>query len=380
MVRIGVILFLSFIPCLLRAQEPTVTFFPEQNKNERFDAGVPFISGMIISAFSPEINFNINAVGAVTLKTKRNNPYLSYSVIPLNIKINPQGSMISSFHPVLYWLDDLVLVDINTEYRMMVDNYWGIGTDLATTVEKSESTTEYHRKSFLIQPELLFRIMPDFYGGLAYDIHSFHASNLSDLMLENPEILSYGTDIFSSGLGFVLLFDKRNILDPATSGFYVKIKVVDYLKPLKSYYAYQKVEIDYRHFLPIIRHGSILALQVKSSLSFGNIPWTDMPQPGGSNNLRGIYQGQFRDKNSIIILAEYRHFFTRPSSDELSRHGFAFWLGGGTVFPDISGIKYIALSTGGGYRYRMQPNITLRIDIGFSADKFGIYLGLNEAF
>ena len=142
MVRIGVILFLSFIPCLLRAQEPTVTFFPEQNKNERFDAGVPFISGMIISAFSPEINFNINAVGAVTLKTKRNNPYLSYSVIPLNIKINPQGSMISSFHPVLYWLDDLVLVDINTEYRMMVDNYWGIGTDLATTVEKSESTTE----------------------------------------------------------------------------------------------------------------------------------------------------------------------------------------------------------------------------------------------
>jgi hypothetical protein len=199
-------------------------------------------------------------------------------------------------------------------------------------------------------------------------------------MLEDPEILSYGHDIFSGGAGVALVYDKHSILDPVSPGFYIKIKGIGYLKPLKSDYIYQKIEIDYRHYLPIIRQGSILALQVKSSLSFGNVPWTNMPQPGGSNDLRGIYQGQFRDKNSIVILAEYRHFFNRSGTDELSRHGFAFWLGGGTVFPDISGLKYAMLSTGAGYRYRMQPNITLRIDVGFSAENFGIYMGLNEAF
>ncbi len=380
MFRTWFILLFFFASILLRAQESSTTFFRALDKNERFDAGVPLISGMMIPVYTPEMGLSLEVAGVINLKTKCNNPYLSHSVVPAFIKINRQGSMNVNLHPELYWFDDLVLIDINVEYLSMEDNYWGVGFDKGDVVEKNKSTTGFQRKSFLFQPQILFRIANNFYGGIASDIHSFRASNLADLMLEDPEVLAYGTQIFSGGLGIITLYDKRNIFDPVSYGLYFKVKGISYLGQLNSDYSYQKIDFDYRHFLPVIRKGSIIALQLKSSLSFGNVPWTDMPQPGGSTDLRGYYQGQYRDNHMLVILVEYRHFFTRPGTDLLSRYGFVYWLGGGTVFREISGIKHAILSTGGGYRYRMQPNITLRIDIGFGTENIGIYLGLNEAF
>ena len=380
MLRSFSFLLLFCIPCLLHSQEPTDGFFRKLNKNERFDAGAPIFSGIIIPVYTPETDFSFHAAGAVTLKTKRNNSYLCHSVIPVSALVNPQQSLMLNLHPVLYWFDDRVLIDINTDYRNMKDNYWGIGSDKISSVEKGNFTTGYQRKSLLFQSRILFKITSGFYAGFASDIHSFKASNLADLMMEDPEILIYGTDIYSSGLGIVAFYDKRNPINPVVPGMYIEIKGVSFLKELNSDYNYQNIGFDYRHFIPIIRKGSVLGLQAKSSLNFGDVPWTDMPQSGGSTDLRGYYQGQYRDNHMLLFQTEYRHFFYRSETNKLSRHGFVFWLSGGTVFYGIKEIKNIILSTGAGYRYRMQPNVTLRIDVGLGTENAGIYLGLNEAF
>jgi hypothetical protein len=38
------------------------------------------------------------------------------------------------------------------------------------------------------------------------------------------------------------------------------------------------------------------------------------------------------------------------------------------------------INMGIGYRYQLMPDSNLRLDIGFSADHAGIYLGFCEAF
>jgi len=43
---------------LLYSQEPETNFFPASEKNERFDAGAPVFSGMLLPVFSPEMGFH----------------------------------------------------------------------------------------------------------------------------------------------------------------------------------------------------------------------------------------------------------------------------------------------------------------------------------
>lgn len=380
MLRVLSIISLLCLSGLLHTQEPTLNFFRSTTKNERFEAGTPIFSGMIIPVYTPEMGFSFDADGVITFKTKRNNPYLLHSEFPASLNINTEGSYTFIVHPRSFWFDNLVFIEINAEYRNMADNYWGVGMENGNTVEKGNTTTAYKRESYVFQPSILFRAASNLYAGFIANFNSFTAAKPAELMLEDPEILNYGTDIFSGGIGIMAFYDTRNPYNPFLPGFYLKIKRISYLEFLNSDNKYQKLHVDYCHYFPIIRNGSIIAFQLKSSWSFGNVPWINMAQPGGADDLRGYYQGQYRHNNSIIILAEYRHFFNRPQSGLLSRHGFAYWLGGGTVFKEISDINDIIMSTGAGYRYRFQPNIILRIDIGFGTENVGIYLGLTEAF
>jgi hypothetical protein len=81
-----------------------------------------------------------------------------------------------------------------------------------------------------------------------------------------------------------------------------------------------------------------------------------------------------------FLLVEYRHTFFTRSSNEPSRHGIVFWIGGGTVYSAPQEIKKIVPNTGIGYRYELQPRMNLRIDLGFGTESMGVYLGFNEAF
>jgi len=380
MLRLCIALFFIFSSVLLFSQESETSFFPTSEKNERFDAGAPIFSVMLLPVYSPEMGFSLEATGVVTYKTRRNNPYLWHSASPISFGINPEGSFKINFRHESYWFDNLIFIGIETDYRKMKDNYWGVGIEKANEIEKDESTTEYDRKSYYLHPVALIRVAGNLFTGLSSEIARIKAINPANLMLEDPEILTYGTDIFSAGLGIVAFYNRRNNQYPTSYGLSVKAEGIGYYKKLGSDYQYQQLTFDYRHFIPVIRKGSLLALQLKTSWCIGDVPWTAMPQPGGSSDLRGYYQGQYRDRAALILLAEYRHFFMHPGTESVSRHGFVYWLGGGTVFHKIVKINKAILNTGLGYRYRLQPGITLRIDIGFGTENVGIYLGLNESF
>ncbi|MBA7589263.1 hypothetical protein ES708_31344 [subsurface metagenome] len=331
-------------------------------------------------AYTPEMGFIVAGGGLLTFKTKRNNPYLYHSTLPLTLGIGTKGAFFTTAFLTSYWLDNRVRFYLDTWYRNMDDHYWGIGMDKGFDVEKGSQTTAYHHEGFKISSALLFKVVPNFYAGIKADFNNTKASDISELMLEDPHILEFGTNIFNSGLGFSLDYDSRDFPPNASEGLLLRLEGLFYNKTIGSDNDYQIFEFDYRQYLSIIREGSVLAWQLKTRLGFQNVPWTDMSKLGSMNDLRGYYWGQFRDNSMLFILMEYRHSFFDGGSMTFSRHGIVYWIGAGTVYDSTKDFNNGILNTGIGYRYELQPRMNLRIDVGFATESMGVYLSFTEAF
>ncbi len=122
----------------------------------------------------------------------------------------------------------------------------------------------------------------------------------------------------------------------------------------------------------------MLALQALGFLNSGEVPLRSYALLGGSNTMRGYYQGRYRDKNMAVVQAEYR--------------AALFWRFGAVAFADLGnvgselkdlnfqGLKY---SYGAGLRFALNKTekLNLRLDYGIGRNfSNGFYLQLGEAF
>lgn len=377
--NITYLLLLLFTPIVF-AQNPERKVFKNEKKTERFESGVPIVSPFIMPASTPEMGFIISAGALLSFKTKRNNAYLSHSTLPVSLGISPQGAFFASGFLTTYWIDNFIRFSVDGWYKNRDDNYWGVGMDNALEINKGRETTSYHNTSFRIDPILLFRIHNNFYLGARASFSQFHATEISELMMEDSYVLNYGTDLFSSGLGFTAQFDSRDYPTYPESGLVLKFDGLFYGSYLRSNNDFRIFEFDYRQYQKIIREGSLLSWQYKLTIGSENTPWNEMSTFGGYTDMRGYYNGHFRDRNMMLALIEYRHKFFRAGSMEYSRHGLVFWVGGATIFSPAQSIQSPLINMGFGYRFELQPRMNLRIDIGFGTESAGLYLGFNEAF
>ena len=94
--------------------------------------------------------------------------------------------------------------------------------------------------------------------------------------------------------------------------------------------------------------------------------------------MRGYYDGRFRDKNQVVLQAEYR-------VPLFWRLGMVAFGGFGTVsnnFSDLD-IQYLKYSSGLGLRVALNKSekLNLRLDYGIGQGKAkGFYFQLGEAF
>jgi len=362
----------------LEAQETHL--YKKEKKNDRFDAGAPIISPFIMPAYNPEMGALLTSGALLSFKTKRNNPYLSHSTFPFTFGLNTKGAFYITGNLTTYWFDNRLRFFLDAWYRNMDDHYWGIGMDKAFDVEKGDETTSYHDESYRISPTIMYIIFKNLFLGIKADFNTTKATDISELMLEDQNILKYGTNIDNRGVGVILGYDSRDFPPNASEGLLIKLEGLFYNKSFGSISDYQIIELDYRQYISIIREGSVLAWQLKSRMGYQDIPWSDMLKLGSSNDLRGYYWGRFRDKSMLFLMMEYRHSFFSRKTMKFSRHGLMFWFGGGTVYREPHEIEKGIFNIGLGYRYELQPRMNLRIDVGFGDESVGVYLGFNEAF
>ncbi|RPI65429.1 MAG: hypothetical protein EHM47_18775 [Ignavibacteriales bacterium] len=274
----------------------------------------------------------------------------------------------------------------NSEYRFYGNlgfakfpfSFYGIGNN---TLEENEES--YTARYFYIESTFIKNFIPDKGSGLNAGIkYEFRSDKL---IKKKPGGLLSSRNIWGnsggiiSGLGIIVNWDTRDNTFSTFSGEYIEINGSFFGKYLFSDYIYNSYNLDARKYFnfPVFDTLHIAAFQFAANLTSGRPPFYKLATFGGDENMRGIFQGRFRDNTSFYLQGEYRFHI-------IWRIGMAAFAGLGEAANKITSFAINQLKTayGIGFRFFVIPDekILARLDFGFSKGEGQMYLSFNEAF
>lgn len=330
-------------------------------------------------AYTPELGPTLIAVMMVSFKTDINDTLIQRSSTPVNIGASLRGSYFLNTIVSTFWFEDKLRVFGELRFRNMPDHYWGVGYDDAAAQIGRDENTSYRRSYWKVSPQILWQFKQNYFLGLNIDYNRTIASDLNSDMATDPDYLEFGERNFNSGLGLILRYDSRDVPVNPWSGMLIDLQSIRYTDRLGGDNTFFVNQLDIRAFKEIFRPGSTLAMQVKSIITTGNVPYTDLAMLGSPYDLRGYFLGRYRDRSMVLALAEYRLQFLKRDG-RLSRHGAVAWLGSGSIGATPKDFKHWLPNAGLGYRFEVQPRMNVRAEFGFGKGTKGFYFSFNEAF
>jgi outer membrane protein assembly factor BamA len=296
------------------------------------------------------------------------NPSKLSEVITLSTKgrVNASVSTELVFHENKY----VFLSYIN--YKKQPEYIFGIGNNVT---KAGQEAVQYERIKFFVTA--LKKINKNFFVGIPLDLAGYfniQPDSNSFLITEKVVGLHGG---FTIGTGLAAAYDSRDNRYNPQHGSYALAAVIVHPQWLGSAYQFTKLELDLRKYCnPWLQH--VVALQATTSYSGGNVPFYELSLLGGDKQMRGYYQGAYRDKILVDGQLEYRMPLWKI-------FGMAGWLATGRVankYSDLS-LQGWKLSYGGGIRIKVDSknNTNLRLDFGFGPHGIsGTYINFAEAF
>ncbi len=258
----------------------------------------------------------------------------------------------------------------NVSFYSFLRHMWGIGFNAG---KNPDDYTKFTELCIKIDGSLLYKLKSNFYSGLTAQFTHFKANHVSAqerLIRWDGQRLS----TFTTSLGIELLFDSRDNLTAPRKGYMAHIIQRFSPRLFGNRYAYSGTEIEASGYFKGWR-DAVIAVNLHTVFNYGNVPWGMLATFGGSDNMRGYYEGRFRDKAEFDATVELRQHIWR-------RNGLVAWVGVGSVFPKFSHIEFKKLlpSAGIGYRWEFKKNTNVRLDYGFGRGESSFIFSLNEAF
>lgn len=104
--------------------------------------------------------------------------------------------------------------------------------------------------------------------------------------------------------------DWRDTPGYSRRGGYYRVDWSNYDDQNGGLLSYRQLQGDVRQLIPILRANWVIALRATTSLTYtsgdGQVPFFLMPYLGGGSTLRGYRSRRFRDRNRLLLTAEYR--------------------------------------------------------------------------
>lgn len=344
-------------------------------------------------SYTPDFGFLIGGSALMTFRMNPQDTTMRRSVIPMALAFMFEGGGLNLMvKPQLFFKDDKFRIFGVLNYKNTIENFYGIGYNTNKNYERSDSTSQYRYSGFQVNPWFLFRMgKSDIFFGPQIDISYDKLSDPAKHLPQQADYAAAGGDEngyknFSSGIGFLLSYDTRDIPANPYSGTYVDLRGIMYQKWLGSDQNFYRLELDYRQYKSVGQR-KVLAWTLQTKNSFGrHIPLTKYALSGTPFDLRGYYMGQYRDKSSHVALVEYRQMFNTDRSTWLKRitsHlGYVAWGGVGFMGPTPGKIEGVLPNAGLGLRIEVQPRMNVRFDYGrnFVNKQSLFYFNMTEAF
>lgn len=338
-------------------------YFSEANQiKEEKNFDLSFIGG---PHFSSDTKLGLGIVASGRYRVDRNNLSLPPSHISLYGDVTTTGFYLLGIRGTTLFKADKYRLGVHGYFFSFPSKYWGIGY---TNGNRSEDYTTYKRLEKQIRTDFSIRLLPATYIGgttLFQQVNGRHFKNIDFLKGEKANITSWGFGLFAT-------YDSRDFLPNPYRGSYIKIEQLFF--PDFWGYRFQRSEVVFRQYQAIWK-GGILALDLQGTFNYGNTPWSMVAQLGGPYQMRGYYEGQYRDNNLIQSQIEIRQHLYK-------RHGVALWGGAGNVFPRFNQFhwKQTLPTCGIGYRWEFKKRVNIRLDYGIGKRQSAFYFNIDEAF
>ncbi len=229
-----------------------------------------------------------------------------------------------------------------------------------------------------VQAKNLRQIKGNLYGGIYYQFQFLYNQDVSltRKVAAMHELIPGGMGYCASGVGPILIYDKRdNPLNPA-KGAYMETSLQFFDKLIGSEHKFTSYILDLRKYNTLFK-SLIWNSNFYVHLNSGEVPYRMLAAIGGPRFLRGYYRGRFRDNNMFVLQQEVRLPVFGPI-------GVATFAGIGSVAHSLSAFSMNEMHYNYGLGLRIKvnkkENTNLRIDYGITKDSRGIYVVFAEAF
>ncbi len=379
MKKIVLFIVLIHLTTLFKAQSDTnwLERFQERRKIKEQE-GRFMITPLVGPGYTPELGFSLAGGILSSWKTDRSDTALQRSSLSVTIGASTTGAIFISAKPVTFWNHDKIRANMDFWFKDMPDNYYGVGYDNASSHQRSDSMTAYTRLWIQMNPQIFWQFTPGFFFGGALDLNYTHGRDASPGVADDPYYKQYNDLPRNVGLGLHVEIDTRDVAVNAWKGWYILLQGMLYGKYFGGENNYEVINLDVRHYIQLFKPGQTLAWQARGRFAIGDVPYGEMSQLGTPFDLRGYRWGQYRDKEMLFGIAEYRHTFYKKDGEK-SKHGAVLWAGTGSVASDLE-FQYWLPNVGLGYRLEVQPRMNLRLDMGFGKESRGFYFNFTEAF
>lgn len=340
-------------------------YFEESNKtkkDKKFD--ISFIGG---PHYATDTKFGIGLVAAGLYKTDRNDNIEQPSNVSLYSDLSTVGFALIGIRGNHLFPYDKYRIDYSTFFFYFPSLYWGVGYENG---KNDANEGKYDRLQFKFKADFLFRLTDNLYAGPRIN---FDVVNSFDF--EREEMISEdGKSTHNTSVGFTVYYDTRDFAPNPYKGIYAKFEQEFSPEFLGNDNTLYKSDFKISAYKKVWK-GGILAGEFHTQINDGDLHWSMMAKMGEGGNMRGYYDGRYRDKNILDAQIELRQHIYR-------RNGIAVWVGAANVFPSFKKLEanQTLPNFGVGYRWEFKKRVNVRLDMGFGRDGSGFMFNINEAF
>jgi hypothetical protein len=164
---------------------------------------------------------------------------------------------------------------------------------------------------------------------------------------------------------------------PSTGGDY-RVTFSDFSDRDLDRFSFRRVEAEASQYFPILRDNWVIALRARvagSDTSNNNeVPFYLLPTLGSSRTLRGYDDYRFRDRNLLLLNAEYRWTVFGALDG-------ALFYDAGKVTPRFGDLdlSHLKTSYGVGLRFHSDQTTFVRLDVGHSTEGTRLIFSFSES-
>ncbi|MBI3518481.1 MAG: BamA/TamA family outer membrane protein [Bacteroidetes bacterium] len=322
---------------------------------------------------TPETGVAYGLSGSISFKTSHKHDTLTRTSVIQSIGFfTTRKQNLQAIDGTIYFPNEKFIFLFQISHSYFPDKFWGIGPN---TLNLKGERYVYEQEYFY--PHIKRQIQKHLFAGAQYEFQNVnHISYIEGGRFDSAAF--YGKQPYKvSGLGLSLSYDTRNLSFWPDKGVYLQTLFTDFRKELLSDYNVVKWITDLRYFKKLFK-SQILAMQFYNYSTYGQTPLRELAALGGSNNMRGFYQGRYRDNNMMSFIAEYRlHIKGRFSACAFG--------GIGNVYNKYKDLIHSSTkcSYGAGIRLALlqKEKLNIRVDYGYSSHyNRGLYVTVGECF